>query len=317
MCFVPFVVRSSFDNDLSRASICGHNDSRFMADKPGLMQYLTAAFNARPFGMFVAPNWMGLAAVGLLGLINPGFWVLGAGLEIGYLLALATNSRFRRIVDMRQLSGEERDWTTRIAQGLADLDPRDRQRYQAIADRCRSILDLQTKATGKEPAGLDQQQEGLGRLTWMYLRLLIGRQAIQKVLTDVPPGSPRDLATSIAGLETRLAGVDLTDELRRSLEGQVSILRQRIERRGEADRQMAYIDAELTRIEQQVELIREQAALSTDPTTLSQRIDEIAATLGGTSQWIRDQQRVFGAMEDLLTDAAPPTLKRDRAKETQ
>ena len=87
----PFVVKSSFDNDLSRASICGHNDSRFMADKPGFMQYLTAAFNARPFGMFVAPNWMGLAAFGLLGIINPGFWVLGAGLEIGYLLALATN----------------------------------------------------------------------------------------------------------------------------------------------------------------------------------------------------------------------------------
>jgi hypothetical protein len=288
-----------------------------MADKPGLMQYLAAAFNARPFGMFVAPNWIGLAAAGLLGLMNPGFWVLGAGLEIGYLLALATNQRFRRIIDMRQQSGEEQGWTTRIAQGLAELDPRDRQRYQNIADRCRSILDLQTKTGGGELAGLDQQQEGLGRLTWMYLRLLLGRHAIQKVLTDVPAGSPRDLEASVAALETRISGPGLTDELRRSLEGQVSILRQRIERRGEAERQMAYIEAELTRIEQQVELIREQAALSTDPGALSQRIDEIAATLGGTSQWIHDQQRVFGAMEDLLVDAAPPTLKRDRAKETQ
>jgi hypothetical protein len=78
---------------------------------------------------------------------------------------------------------------------------------------------------------------------------------------------------------------------------------------------MAYIDAELARIEQQVELIREQAALSTDPAVLSRRIDEITATLGGTSQWIRDQQQVFGAMEDLLIDAPAPPVPR--AKELQ
>ena len=52
-----------------------------MAQKPGFMNYVAAAFNARPLGMFVAPNWVGLAALGLLGIANPGFWVLGAGLE--------------------------------------------------------------------------------------------------------------------------------------------------------------------------------------------------------------------------------------------
>ena len=66
----------------------------------------------------------------------------------------------------------------------------------------------------------------------------------------------------------------------------------------------------------EVELIREQAALSTDPETLSQRIDNIAATLGGTSQWIRDQQQVYGAMEDLLSDA-PPVATGARARESQ
>ena len=61
-----------------------------MADKPGFFDFITAAFNARPFGMFVAPNWIGLGAFGLLGLMDPGFWVLGAGLELGYLLDLAS-----------------------------------------------------------------------------------------------------------------------------------------------------------------------------------------------------------------------------------
>ena len=33
----------------------------------GFGDYVKAAFNARPIGMFVAPNWIGLAAFALLG----------------------------------------------------------------------------------------------------------------------------------------------------------------------------------------------------------------------------------------------------------
>ncbi len=141
----------------------------------------------------------------------------------------------------------------------------------------------------------------------MYLRLLVARHTIAKVLGIADDERGAELTRSVTALERRLKDPRLTDELRRSLEGQLEILRQRIERRGDADRQLTFIDAELARIEHQVELIREQAALSTDPEMLSQRIDEIAATLGGTSQWISDQRQVFGAMEDLLTEPAPLT----------
>ena len=125
-----------------------------------------------------------------------------------------------------------------------------------------------------------------------------------------------DLNERLANLERRAKDERLDDELRRSLSGQIDILKQRIDRRGEAERKLTYIEAELARMEQQVELIREQAALSTDPELLSQRIDEIAATLGTTGQWIRDQQKVYGAMEDLLSE--PPPLAPDaRARESQ
>ena len=39
--------------------------------KPGFWDHVRAAFNARPIGMFVPPNWVGLAAFGFLGLLNP------------------------------------------------------------------------------------------------------------------------------------------------------------------------------------------------------------------------------------------------------
>ena len=43
---------------------------------------------------------------------------------------------------------------------------------------------------------------------------------------------------------------------------------------------------------------------------------EITGTLGATGQWIRDQQQVYGAMEDLLTEPPPLTVDA-RARETQ
>jgi hypothetical protein len=282
-----------------------------MAGSPGFAQYVSAAFNARPFGLAVAPNWIGLA-----GLANPGFWVLGAGLELGYLLLLSTNERFQRVVDAQQQPAGEptENWTARIGRALLELNETDRRRYQTMAERCRSIIELQVKQAPAGAVGLEAQQSGLARLTWMYLRLLLARQAIDKV--HIHAASSQDLTGTLALLERRLSSEQLNEELRRSVEGQAEILRQRITSRSEAARQMAYIDSELTRIEHQVELIREQAALSSDPAVLSRRIDEITATLGETSHWMREQQQVFGAMEDLLLDTGPtPTIRR--AKELE
>jgi len=263
--------------------------------------------------MFVAPNWIGLGAFGLLGILNPGFWVIGAGLELGYLMLLATNPRFQRVIAARPLSDANREWNHRIQKLLARLTAADRKLYDALAERCRSIIDLQLHTASGETHGLEAQADSLGRLSWMYLRLLVARRTLEHVLSTSEPGG---LMRKIASLERQQQDSDTSDELRRSLAGQIDILNQRLQQRKDAERKVAFIGAELERIAQQVELIREQAALSTDPELLSQRIDEIAATLGTTGQWIRDQQQVYGAMEDLLSE--PPPLAPDaRARESQ
>ena len=285
-----------------------------MAAKPGFLDYLTAAFNARPIGMYVAPNWIGLAAIGILGVANPGFWVLGAGLELGYLLTLATNKRFQNTVSGKPLTAARQAWNQKISKVLDRLDPADVRTYDALAARCRSILDLQLQNADEPPEGLEQQADSLGRLSWMFLRLLLARRTIGQVMGGAQ--NDVELQKKIASLERQQHQPGLSEELSRSLGGQLEILRQRLQQRTDGDRKLAYLDAELERISQQVELIREQAAMSTDPAVLSRRIDDITATLGSTGQWIRDQQQVYGAMEDLLTE--PPPLAPDaRAREIQ
>jgi hypothetical protein len=278
-----------------------------MAAKPGFLDYLSAAFNARPMGMFVAPNWVGIAAFGILGAANPGFWVLGAGLELGYLLSLATNKRFQQTVALRPVAAARQEWTVRIQRVLGRIDAADRKEYEALAERCRSIVDMQMQGATDPPDGLEQQAQSLGRLSWMFLRLLLARRTIGQVMGGAQ--NDAELQRRIAALERQQGQLGLSEDLARSLGGQLEILRQRLEQRTDGDRKLAYIEAELERIQQQVELIREQAAMSSDPELLSRRIDDITATLGSTGQWIRDQQKVYGAMEDLLTE--PPPLSPD------
>ena len=107
--------------------------------------YLAAAFNARPFGMPIPPNWFAIATIALLGaIINPGIWLIGAGLEGLYLWALSRNERFRAIVD-GESKGE--NWDSRYQSLIAYLDEDARDAQLSIEQQAREIVDL-LKRTG-------------------------------------------------------------------------------------------------------------------------------------------------------------------------
>ncbi|HEX8297120.1 MAG TPA: hypothetical protein VF593_12520 [Chthoniobacteraceae bacterium] len=267
--------------------------------KAGFKDYLRAAFNAKPLGMFVPPNWVALGAFGLLGLIDPGFWLLGAGLELGYLQWLTSSARFRRYVESTLQSTSHREWESRLSEHVGRLSPGDAQRFRTLESRCRAVLGR--SAGGEPPPEQTLQAEGLGRLLWIYLGLLQTRQSLLNVLND--GGS--EMADKLRRLEKQLQTAS-DENLRASLSGQIDILRQRMTVQKEGRSKIGFLDAELARIEEQVELIREQSVLATDPAAVSRRIDEVGSSLGETTQWIRDQQKIYGEVQDLLED--PPAI---------
>ncbi len=285
--------------------------------KPGFWDCIREAFSARPIGMFIPPNWIGVAVFTLLGILNPGFWVMGAGLELGYLGLLASNSRFQRYVAAIRRWESRKQWQVRVDDLIRQLSPEGQRRYRALEVRCRAILEQQFQGAADSP-GVDAQGEGLGRLLWIYLRLLLTRQAIDRIVRESADTSEDAcrLQERIENLQERLKDDTLGEELRKSLTGQVEILQQRLEKRQEAHDKIAFLDAELTRIQEQVELVREQAVLSTDPETVSHRIDQITSTLGGTTQWISEQQKIYGAVEDLMAEP-PPLSAKVSAKQSQ
>jgi hypothetical protein len=280
----------------------------------GLWAYVKSAFNARPMGMFVAPNWVGVGAFALLGFLNPGLWAVGAGLELAYLLTLSSNKRFQRTVDATQVRQNVQGSAAKVSQLLNQLGPAERQRYSVLESRCRTVIEQQRLGTGAA-GDLELQGEGLGKLLWIYLRLLASRAAFVRLLqesTRLEPGA-EPLERKIQLIQRTLdEPPPESEELRKSLLSQIEILQQRLNTQREAADKLAYLDAELTRIEQQVELIREQAVVSTDPAALSQRIDQVTAGLSGTNQWIKDQQRIYGQVEDVLEEPVPIVVGGER-----
>jgi hypothetical protein len=283
--------------------------------KPRLWDYIKAAFNARPFGMWIPPNWVGIAAFGMCGFLNPGFWLLGAGLELGYLYALISNGRFRSIIDGRFSSVKQQTGEAQLGSLLSQLGSDERDAFAAMVRRCHGIM-AQLAGGGNNPPALSSQSEAFNRLLWIYIRLLLTKQALRRLVEEGGAAEEKRIAERRLELDSRLKQKDMAEDLRQSLQGQLEILEQRLAKRREAREKMLFVEAELQRLQEQVELLREQTVISTSPETVSNRIDQITATLSGTTEWIGEQQRVLGQFEDLM-EPPPMLLPSQQVKESQ
>ncbi|NUQ77298.1 MAG: hypothetical protein HUU21_27500 [Polyangiaceae bacterium] len=270
--------------------------------KPGLRRYIKAAFNARPLGMFIAPNWIALGAFGLLGLVNPGFWVLGAGLELAYLYILSQSQRFRDHIDSLSGSKSMDDGRARLEALLAHLDRESQARWRQLSNRCQQILDTQPE----DRVGLDVQADELGRLLWLYAKLLRTRVMLEGLLREVrQKGEDERTLERRANELTRSLEQASSDAMRRSIEAQIDILKRRAGRQAEAQAKLAHVDADLARIEQQVELLREETLLTSDASGLSRRIDTASSALTETVQWVKEQEDATADLDELLGEEPP------------
>jgi hypothetical protein len=262
-------------------------------------RYLWAAFNARPLGMPLPPNWFGLAAFGLLGaFISPGFWVLGAGLELGYLLLLSGSARFRRTVDAEQAQPAD-PASQRYEATLALLDASQRGRQQAVEARAREVLQL----LARSPL-MASHASSLEQLVWLNLRLLVAGQALNGVV-DTAARDSTELQQQEDQIDARLAASELNDELRRSLEQQKQVIDARQAAHVEGLRRKEHVDAELQRIEQQIALIREQTLLATDEEQIGVALNALTSSFNEASRWLNSQRDLLGVLELTEHQALP------------
>ncbi len=270
----------------------------------GKRSYLAAAFNARPFGMPIPPNWFGVAAFALLGaLVNPGVWLIGAGLEGLYLWTLSRNARFRATVDAE---GGKDHWNSRYGSLIALLDNHARQSQDAIEAQAREIVELLTRTGATESQIGDVRQ-----MAWLHLKLLAARASILQVIASAER-EKRDLEEQERRLIDRLSGSDINDSLRRSFEQQLEVIRSRRAAHSDAQNRRELVEAELERLRQQVSLVREQALLATDEHSVASSLDALSASLNEANRWLKDQRELFAGLDDLTDEPVPAELLRPK-----
>ena len=253
--------------------------------------YWFAAFNARPSGMPIPPNWFGLAAFALAGVfLSPGFFLLGAGLEAIYLYWLANHPRFRNSVDAVALQQDPAD--RRYRELLDPLPVAQRKRQDELEAQAREIMALLTRS----PL-MAAHADSLEQLVWLHLRLLVARSAIARVAHTARAES-KALQAQEDVIDTRLAEAgELGAELRRSLEQQKAVIDQRQAGHADAARRLEHVDSELQRIGLQVALLREQALLATDEASIGSSLDALAASVNEANRWLDGQRDLLGPFD--------------------
>jgi hypothetical protein len=260
--------------------------------------YLFAAFNARPIGMPIPPNWFLVAAFGLLGaMINPGLWLIGAGIEGLYLWSLSRSERFRKTVDAEQPDAV--DWQRRYDSLTANIDRRSLDLQSTLENQSTEIVQLLKRVGANESQIADVRQ-----MVWLHLKLLATRAAMLQV-TATASRDGGDLHAQERRIQERLQDTHTDDELRRSLERQLEVIQSRLGAHVDAEKRAELVDAELERLRQQVSLVREQALLATDEKSVAQSLDALSASLNEANRWLKEQRELFAGLDD-LTDEAPP-----------
>ncbi len=254
--------------------------------------------------MPVPPNWVGLAAVGVLGLVNPGFWLVGAALEGAYLLSCVTSARFRAFVEARHRLRGNVDTEGKIQRIVAGLSANERQRFMDLDLRCRKVLG---EVRASSTMGAAARAESLAAFRWAYLQLLVMRNSMRRVFEEAGDGeqSMPGILDRVEDLTRRLKHESLPEELRESLASQREVLQRRLQRHGEGHDRLEHIESELARIENHVELVREEALVSSTPDAAAARVDRAADTLEGTTKWIREQAGLNDTVAGLLADEPP------------
>ncbi|MEW6283116.1 MAG: hypothetical protein AB1758_31170, partial [Candidatus Eremiobacterota bacterium] len=199
-----------------------------MAKKPlGMWDYIKGAFNAKPNvkGLGAVPvNWLYVLGVGVLGLVNPGFWFIGAGLEVAYLMMVSHDPRFRKWMEAIAEAEQSGDHLARKRAMLSGLSHERQQRYMTVEKNCGQLFKLSDAGAAMRPV-----VEGVNQMLWVYLKLLVSSQMLESHLRAT---SRKDLESQIQSYEAEYESAradPAREKVARSLQSTLEIARKRLE----------------------------------------------------------------------------------------
>ncbi len=230
-----------------------------------------------PLG-YVPVNALGGMAFGILGIVQPAFWLVGAGIMTLIVFGLATSSRFRALVDAREFSSGIDRTVRRRQEIVASLDAESRQRLADLQVCAARIMDVY-RTSGADVVVAQSSRDALDRLEWIYLKLLVARRSLR---SDETAEAERQVRAELELIEKELASSKLSDSIRASRAATRELLLKRLESAEYRRQSLAEIESDLQRIEAQVDLAYDDASLRGKPAAIGANI-QLASQMLDTS----------------------------------
>ncbi|MEZ4367510.1 MAG: hypothetical protein R2939_14725 [Kofleriaceae bacterium] len=281
-----------------------------MAGKPkaGWLRYLREAFlykwNVLLFG--------GAAAAAVISGHADVALPLVAAAEITYLAGLGSLPRFQAAIDARARAEERGAPAARSAQAgsaeerlaavLRGLADERRGRFLRLRARCVEMQRIANAVRGDthdaSGAAAELRTPALDRLLWVFLRLLLSQQALDRFLrtTDGPA-----LEANLVALRKRHeeAAARGDDRIVRSIADSIATAELRVDNFAKASSNAEFVAVEIDRIENKIQALTEMAISNQDPDALSAQVDAVAEGISQTEATIRELQNITGLAADV------------------
>lgn len=287
--------------------------------KAGWFRYLKEAFlyrwNLLMFGGAAAAAAMSPAPDIALPLV--------AAAEALYLGGLITLPRFQAAIDAKnraatratggtastpEQSADSRERLMDVLRGLGDDR---RNRFLRLRARCVEMQRLANAVRGdtRDDSGASQELRApaLDRLLWVFLRLLLSEQALERFLRAAD-GDQLKKNLDDLGTKQTAAKARGDERILRSLTDAIATAQLRVENFDKAKANSEFVGVELDRLENKIQALTEMAISHQDPDQLSAQVDAVAEGMSQTEDTIRQLQAITGMSDH---DSTPNILSFD------
>jgi hypothetical protein len=271
-----------------------------------LVSYIKSAFTWRW-------NLLALAGGTVFALLSPvpaaAFALIGAA-ELAYLATLISFPKFRSAIDAQGGAGTSSAFGAApeaqisLTEVLNQLAPGPRKRFLELRQRCLTLQGIANKIGGGEAA---QSQElrgnGLDKLLWVHLRLLLAQQGLWRFLeeTDVS-----QLDKQLVELKKRQDAAKADERMLKSLIDAIATLTMRIDNYRAAERNSEFVDLELDRIENKILALSEMSVNNQNPDFITAQVDAVADSMTQTESAMRELDALTGLGRELTRE--PPKI---------
>lgn len=226
--------------------------------------------------------------------------------EAAYLGGLVSMSRFRDAIDaqVHKEAQEPKPGSESLMDVVNSLSALSSQRFDTLRKRCLEMKSIARGVSGQSAStSEDLSTPALDRLLWIFLRLLVSQQWLDRFLHST---NEAEIRARIDEAKARLTTVGVQEErIKHTLEDSVAAQELRLQNYKKAGENAEFVRLELDRIEAKIQALVESSVNRQDPDALSSQIEGVAASVQSTEAAIRELQQITGVVDQMKE---PPAI---------